>query len=99
MRAARYRLDPSPFDLDPRVHVAHPAPLIAGPDWQHDVFAEHFGQRTPEQMQQGQRQLIDANVVVFPIAAGRLQRPRIAFAAFCGAALKLQRAIAIEYHA
>src|SRR5450756_2431469 len=47
-------------------------------------------------MQQRQRQLVDAHVVVLPVRAGRAKRPRVAFAALGGLTLKLHRSIAID---
>ena len=81
VRTARHRRHALAVDLDPGGVVAHPLPIFAGADGARDGFAEDVRQGFAEQVQQRIRQLVDADVVVFPIRARALQRPRIALLA------------------
>lgn len=78
VRTARHRLDARTVDVDPRVVIADPLPVLARADGPHDGLAKHLGQGLAEQMQQREGQLVDTHVVVFPVRAGRLQRAQIA---------------------
>ena len=46
---------------------------------------EHLRQGAAEQMEKRERELVDADIVVFPVGARRLQRPRTAFGSRRGA--------------
>ena len=73
VRAARHRGQPAAVELDPRVAVRMPLPLRRGADRIHHRLPQHVGQRAPEPLQQREAQAVDADVVVLPQRAGRLQ--------------------------
>ena len=78
VRAAGHRGQPAAVELDPRIAVRMPLPLGRGADRTHHRLAQHVGQRAPEALQQREAQAVDANVVVLPQRAGRLQGARLA---------------------
>ena len=64
-------------------------------DRPHDPLLEHLGQRAAEPAQQRQAQPVDADIVVFPVAAGRLQRARLPLA-LPAARLDGEAAVAVD---
>ena len=62
--AASHRLQPPSVDVDPRVLVAIPAPRTRRADRLHDLLAQVFGQRPAQHVQGGEREHVDARVVV-----------------------------------
>ena len=68
-------------DLSPRIVIAAPREVFARIERRENRFAKHVRQRLLEQMQQRQRELIDAHIVVFPVRARHVQRTRVAFLA------------------
>ena len=59
-------------DFNEGVFITHPFPSVRGADGAHDPFFEHFGKRAFECVEQAKREQVDADVIVFPIAAGGL---------------------------
>ena len=101
MGAARHRLHAPGLagdigQLDEAVVIAHPLPVGGRAQRLHDGLAKDLRQRPTEQMQQRQRQLVDAHIVVLPEAAGRLQRPGIALPAGGRRPAEGHRAIAVD---
>src|SRR5471032_754886 len=86
MRSARNRLHAPPVEFDPRVVVPNPLPVFTGAKRLHDRLAKHLGQWPAEQMQQRERELVDADVVVFPVRSRRLYPPQVALVAIGRAA-------------
>lgn len=80
MRAARHRRQPPAVDGDPGFVVGLPGKAVPCAQRLQDLALEDRLEWLAEQVQQGQRQLVDAHVVVFPVAAGGLQRPGITLA-------------------
>ena len=79
VRAARHRLHAAHAgQIDPGIVVAGPGEAFAAAERAQHLLEKDLRQRPAEQVQQGQRELVDAHVVVFPVAAGRVQRARAA---------------------
>jgi hypothetical protein len=79
VRSARHRWDAADAgQIDPRVVVAAPRESAAAAERREDVLDERLGQRPAKETQQRERELVDADVVVFPVRARRAQRPRAA---------------------
>ncbi len=81
VRATGDRLHAPAVDLDPGIVVALPAEIATAADRLQHAFEKHLRQRPPEEMQQRQRQLVDAHVVVFPVAPRRAQRAKLSLPA------------------
>ena len=71
--------------IDPGVVVALPGEAFAATERAQHLLEKDLRQRPAKQVQQRQRELVDAHVVVFPVRARRLQRPRAALGPPAGA--------------
>src|ERR1700735_1648222 len=91
--AAGDTFDGPPVDLDRRCAVAVPGPIRRRTDRLHDAFRTHLWQRATKATQQREAQPVDADVVVFPVLARRLQQTRLALETF---SLDRQIAVAVD---
>ena len=71
--AAGHRLDAPAVEIDPRVLVAVPAPRARRADRLHDLLAQKLRQRPPQHLQRGEREHVDARIVVLVARAGLAQ--------------------------
>ena len=79
VRATGNRLHAPATDLDPRIVIAFPLEIAAAADRPQHTLQEHLRQRPLEEVKQRQRQLVDAHVVVFPVAARLTQPTKLTF--------------------
>ena len=79
MASPRNRHHSLTVDLGPSLFVAHPLKLIGTAQRLSEKLFKYFGQWTLEQMQQGQRELVDSNIVVFKPGPWLAQGPGVAF--------------------
>jgi hypothetical protein len=77
VRAVGDRLQAPAVDLDPGVVVALPAEVAATADRLEHAFEEHLGERLPEELKECEGELVDADVVVFPVGARFAQRAQV----------------------
>src|SRR5688572_9947185 len=76
MATSAHRLHGDAIEEDPGALVAIPAPGLRSPDRIHHQLLEHLRQRTPPDVERGEREHVDAHVVVFVRAPGLEPRAR-----------------------
>ncbi len=93
MAAARDGLHALAVDLDMGIAIAVPLPIAGGADRRGDGRAENIGERPAETPEQGERQAVHADVVVFPVLAGLAKCARHAL---LGARLVAEIAVPVD---